>query len=118
MPRTVALSQNGVWVGMRLWPKVATPTCGRSCSGETQPVAAVSRALRVDGVAGSRWLHSLYRRVEDDHPSGQGPVLVRLNISSPHTHERPRVDRELCAAGRGEHYLPRPGQEPGRNLEP
>src|SRR5438105_881150 len=59
MPRTVALSQNGVWVGMRLWPKVATPTCGRPCSGETKPVAAITSSTSNTSCRPSAALHAL-----------------------------------------------------------
>ena len=42
MPGTEALSQYGVWAGSRLWPNVVTPRSGRSSSGATKPVAAIT----------------------------------------------------------------------------
>ena len=42
IPGTDALSKNGVSAGSRLWPNVATPSAGRSRSGATNPVAAMT----------------------------------------------------------------------------
>ena len=41
-PGRLALSQYGVCAGRRLWPKTETPSWGRSRSGATKPVAAMT----------------------------------------------------------------------------
>src|SRR5204863_97783 len=49
IPGRVALSQKGVWAGSRLWPNVATPSAGRSRSGVTKPVAAITSSAGTAG---------------------------------------------------------------------
>ena len=125
------LSQYGVWAGSRLWPNVATPRSGRSTSGQTKPVAAItSSTSKVEFLAARTRPARDHERpivapddalgcgVEDRHAATQHVVLDRLDVAGPDPDERSGVDRQLGRRRRGDDDPARPVEQAGGQLEP
>ena len=129
MPGTVADSHSGVTAGSFAWPNVVTPRSVRSCSGQVNPVAAMTSSastligsplsvrLRSTRNPSPTWLDRVDRGVEDRDPEAEEVVLERLHVARPDADQRLRLDRGLGGRRRRDRDLRRPRREPRGELE-